>query len=38
VQTWPGTGLTEDHVRQLLWWADELGAAGEDRTRLRSAV
>jgi hypothetical protein len=38
VQTWPGTGLTDDHVRQLERWADELGAADEGPTRLRSAV
>jgi hypothetical protein len=38
VQTWPGTGLTEDHVRQLLRWADEVDATGAERTPLPSAV
>jgi hypothetical protein len=38
VQTWPGTGLTDDHVRQLLLWAGDLETADDDRLRLRSAV
>lgn len=35
VQTWSGTGLTDDHVRQLEYWIEDVGIA---RTSIRTEL